>query len=81
MCSQVQQKHEDEEKLARAISQKLMDVPGVSFSEIASQALEHGRKQLAVRVQTVIVCKSSVPVHSVYKRSSGRCGHYEEIIE
>ncbi|BFZ22188.1 hypothetical protein BsWGS_25227 [Bradybaena similaris] len=49
-CFKVQQKHEDEEKLARAISQKLMDVPGVSFSEIASQALEHGRKQLAVRL-------------------------------
>lgn len=50
ICTQVQQKHEDEEKLARAISQKLLDVPGVSFSEIASQALEHGRKQLAIRV-------------------------------
>ncbi|XP_035827127.1 vacuolar protein sorting-associated protein 16 homolog [Aplysia californica] len=49
-CFKVQQKHEDEEKLARAISQKLLDVPGVSFSEIASQALEHGRKQLAVKL-------------------------------
>jgi len=49
-CFKVQQKHEDEDKLARAISQKLMDVPGVSFSEIASQALENGRKQLAVKL-------------------------------
>ncbi|GFS12068.1 vacuolar protein sorting-associated protein 16-like protein [Elysia marginata] len=49
-CFKVQQKNEDEDKLARAISQKLMDVPGVSFSEIASQALEYGRKQLAVKL-------------------------------
>ncbi|XP_059140490.1 vacuolar protein sorting-associated protein 16 homolog [Physella acuta] len=49
-CFKVQQKHVDEENLARAISQKLVDVPGVSFSEIASQALKNGRKQLAVRL-------------------------------
>ena len=47
---QVQQKHVDEEQLARVISQKLLERPGVSFSEIASVALEHGRKQLAVKV-------------------------------
>ncbi|KAK0048197.1 vacuolar protein sorting-associated protein 16 [Biomphalaria pfeifferi] len=49
-CFKVQQKSEDEEKLARTISQKLVDVPGVSFSEIASQALELGRKQLAIKL-------------------------------
>ncbi|ESO96565.1 hypothetical protein LOTGIDRAFT_115951 [Lottia gigantea] len=49
-CYKVQQKHEDEEQLARAISQKLIDAPGVSFSEIASQALEQGRKQLAIKL-------------------------------
>ncbi|KAK6182738.1 hypothetical protein SNE40_010352 [Patella caerulea] len=49
-CYKVQQKHEDEEQLARSISQKLLDAPGVSFSEIASQALEQGRKQLAIKL-------------------------------
>ncbi|XP_076437329.1 vacuolar protein sorting-associated protein 16 homolog [Babylonia areolata] len=46
----VQQKHVEEEQLARVISQKLLECPGVMFSEIASQALEHGRKQLAVKL-------------------------------
>ncbi|KAL8612978.1 hypothetical protein ACOMHN_001061 [Nucella lapillus] len=46
----VQQKHVEEDQLARVISQKLLERPGVMFSEIASQALEHGRKQLAVKL-------------------------------
>ena len=50
---QVQQKHVDEEQLAKVISQKLLERPGVSFSEIASVALEHGRKQLAVKVSSL----------------------------
>ncbi|XP_041371955.1 vacuolar protein sorting-associated protein 16 homolog isoform X2 [Gigantopelta aegis] len=49
-CYKVQQKSVDEETLARAISQKLLDVPGVSFKEIASEALEQGRKQLAIKL-------------------------------
>ncbi|XP_071101576.1 vacuolar protein sorting-associated protein 16 homolog [Haliotis cracherodii] len=49
-CYKVQQKHEEEDTLAKAISQKLLDVPGVSFSEIASQALDQGRKQLAIKL-------------------------------
>ncbi|CAL1533897.1 unnamed protein product [Lymnaea stagnalis] len=44
------QQREDEEKLARAISQKLLDVPGVSFSEIAGVALKQGKKQLAIKL-------------------------------
>lgn len=47
---QVQQKHMEEDQLARVISQKLLERPGVSFSDIASVALEHGRKVLAVKV-------------------------------
>lgn len=50
VCLQVQQKHMEEDQLARVISQKLLERPGVSFSDIASVALEHGRKVLAVKV-------------------------------
>ncbi|XP_025080748.1 vacuolar protein sorting-associated protein 16 homolog [Pomacea canaliculata] len=49
-CYKVQQKHMEEDQLARVISQKLLERPGVSFSDIASVALEHGRKVLAVKL-------------------------------
>lgn len=49
-CYKVLQKNEDDEDIARAIQQKLGDTPGVSYSEIASQALDCGRTELAVRL-------------------------------
>lgn len=47
-CYKVQQKHESDESLAYAISQKLGDTPGVSYSEIASKAIDCGREELAI---------------------------------
>lgn len=47
---QVQKKDEDDETVARAIADKMGDTPGVSFSDIASNALEVGRPDLAIRV-------------------------------
>lgn len=49
-CYKVQQKAEQDEALAHAISQKLGDTPGVSYSEIASKAMECGREELAIRL-------------------------------
>ena len=46
----MQQKHENDESLAYAISQKLGDTPGVSYSEIASKAVDCGREELAIRL-------------------------------
>ncbi|KAL3836276.1 hypothetical protein ACJMK2_021714 [Sinanodonta woodiana] len=48
-CYKVQQKQEDDEMIARAIADKLGDTPGVSYSDIASKALECGRTDLAIR--------------------------------
>ena len=36
--------------IARAIADKLGDTPGVSYSDIASKALDCGRTDLAIRV-------------------------------
>ena len=47
---QVQKKDEDDEHVARAIADKMGDTPGVSYSDIASKALEVGRPDLAIRV-------------------------------
>ncbi|XP_062617543.1 vacuolar protein sorting-associated protein 16 homolog, partial [Saccostrea cucullata] len=49
-CYKVQQKTEDDEAIARAINQKLGDTPGISYSDIASHALEVGRTDLAIRL-------------------------------
>lgn len=49
--AQVQQKYESDEAIAHAISQKLGDTPGVSYSEIACKATECGRDELAIKVQ------------------------------
>ena len=45
----------DEEEIARAINAKLGETPGISYSEIASKAVECGRTQLAIRVGLFLV--------------------------
>jgi hypothetical protein len=50
---QVLQKNEDDEQVAYAIRDKMGDTPGVSYSDIASKALECGRTDLAIRVCTI----------------------------
>ncbi|ELU17286.1 hypothetical protein CAPTEDRAFT_168734 [Capitella teleta] len=49
-CYKVQQTNIEDEQIARAISQKLGDTPGVSYSEIANRAIECGRTELAIRL-------------------------------
>ena len=49
---QVKQKNQDDESIARAIGLQLGDTPGVSYREIADEALECGREELAIRVST-----------------------------
>ncbi|KAK3106315.1 hypothetical protein FSP39_017525 [Pinctada imbricata] len=49
-CYKVQKKDVDDETVAKDIQQKLGDTPGVSYSDIASQALECGRTDLAIRL-------------------------------
>ncbi|XP_052092868.1 vacuolar protein sorting-associated protein 16 homolog isoform X1 [Mytilus californianus] len=49
-CYKVKQKNQDDEIIARAIAQKLGDTPGVSYSEVANEALECGREELAIRL-------------------------------
>ncbi|GAB1599866.1 vacuolar protein sorting-associated protein 16 homolog [Argonauta hians] len=49
-CYKVQQKYESDEAVAHAISQKLGDTPGVSYSEIACKATECGRDELAIKL-------------------------------
>ena len=44
----------DDEEIARAIASKLKDAAGISYTEIASKALECGRTELATRVGTNI---------------------------
>lgn len=44
------QSHLEEETVAREIAEKLGYAPGVSYSEIASTAVEFGRKKLAIKV-------------------------------
>ncbi len=51
LCTnQVQQTNKDDEDIAKAIAAKLKDTPGISYTEIASKALDCGRTQLAIRV-------------------------------
>ena len=47
---QVQQTDIDDEQLAREIAAKLGDTPGISYTEIASNALDQGRTALAIKV-------------------------------
>lgn len=49
-CYKVKQKDQSDEAIARAIAQKLGDTPGVSYSEVANEALECGREELAIRL-------------------------------
>lgn len=49
-CYKVQQMQESEDNIARAIYQKLGDSPGVSYSEIATKAVDCGRTELAVKL-------------------------------
>ncbi len=46
----MQQVDIDDEQLARDIAAKLGDTPGISYTEIASNALDQGRTALAIRV-------------------------------
>ena len=52
--SQVQQANVDDEEIARAINSKLGETPGISYSEIASKAVDCGRTQLAIKVGVVV---------------------------
>ncbi|KAM7431235.1 Vacuolar protein sorting-associated protein 16 [Porites harrisoni] len=47
---QVQQANVDDEEIARAINSKLGETPGISYSEIASKAVDCGRTHLAIKL-------------------------------
>uniref|UniRef100_A0A4W4FEL3 Vacuolar protein sorting-associated protein 16 homolog n=1 Tax=Electrophorus electricus TaxID=8005 RepID=A0A4W4FEL3_ELEEL len=49
-CCKVQQKEEADENIARAISLKLGEAAGISYSEIATKAYECGRTELAIKL-------------------------------
>uniref|UniRef100_A0AAR2K6F3 Vacuolar protein sorting-associated protein 16 homolog n=1 Tax=Pygocentrus nattereri TaxID=42514 RepID=A0AAR2K6F3_PYGNA len=49
-CCKVQQKEEADEVIARAISLKLGEAAGISYSEIATKAYECGRTELAIKL-------------------------------
>ncbi|XP_073236796.1 vacuolar protein sorting-associated protein 16 homolog isoform X6 [Porites lutea] len=48
-CYKVQQANVDDEEIARAINSKLGETPGISYSEIASKAVDCGRTHLAIK--------------------------------
>ena len=52
--------------IARAINSKLGETPGISYTEIASKALECGRTQLAIRVSTGVMEHCLVPVRTSF---------------
>ncbi|XP_062853841.1 vacuolar protein sorting-associated protein 16 homolog isoform X2 [Trichomycterus rosablanca] len=49
-CCKVQQKEEADDIIAKAISLKLGDAAGISYSEIANKAYECGRTELAIKL-------------------------------
>uniref|UniRef100_A0AAY5JW93 Vacuolar protein sorting-associated protein 16 homolog n=1 Tax=Esox lucius TaxID=8010 RepID=A0AAY5JW93_ESOLU len=49
-CCKVQQKEEPDESIARAVSVKLGEAAGISYSEIAARAYECGRTELAIKL-------------------------------
>ncbi|XP_041937037.1 vacuolar protein sorting-associated protein 16 homolog [Alosa sapidissima] len=49
-CCKVQQKEEADEVVARAVSIKLGEATGISYSEIATKAYECGRTELAIKL-------------------------------
>ena len=50
LFQQVQQANVDDEEVACAINSKLGETPGISYSEIASKAVDCGRTHLAIKV-------------------------------
>ncbi|XP_062303702.1 vacuolar protein sorting-associated protein 16 homolog [Osmerus eperlanus] len=49
-CCKVQQKEEADDVIARAVSVKLAEAAGISYSEIATRAYECGRTELAIKL-------------------------------
>lgn len=49
-CYKVQQSNVSDEQLAQQIAEKLGDTRGISYTEIASRAIDSGRKELAIRL-------------------------------
>uniref|UniRef100_A0A674A8X8 Vacuolar protein sorting-associated protein 16 homolog n=1 Tax=Salmo trutta TaxID=8032 RepID=A0A674A8X8_SALTR len=49
-CCKVQQKEEPDESIAHAVSMKLGEAAGISYSEIAARAYECGRTELAIKL-------------------------------
>ena len=60
---QVQQANVDDEEIARAINSKLGETPGISYSEIASKAVDCGRTHLAIKVSPQLL--NSLHLHSL----------------
>ena len=56
----MQQTDIDDEQLAREIAAKLGDTPGISYTEIASNALDQGRTALAIKVLHFYLMSESV---------------------
>ena len=59
MGIQVRQKHISDDDVVKVITKKVVERPGISFFDIANQALELGRKQLAIKVSSVVFSQSS----------------------
>uniref|UniRef100_A0A8C6XVC9 Vacuolar protein sorting-associated protein 16 homolog n=1 Tax=Naja naja TaxID=35670 RepID=A0A8C6XVC9_NAJNA len=49
-CYKVQQRDKSDEELAQVINQKLGDAVGISYSDIATQAYESNRQELAIKL-------------------------------
>ncbi|XP_057293833.1 vacuolar protein sorting-associated protein 16 homolog [Hydractinia symbiolongicarpus] len=49
-CYKVQQDNIDDNDIAKSIADKLGDTPGISYTEIASKALDRGRTALAIKL-------------------------------
>ncbi|XP_015681384.1 vacuolar protein sorting-associated protein 16 homolog isoform X2 [Protobothrops mucrosquamatus] len=49
-CYKVQQRDKSDEELAQVINQKLGDAVGISYSDIATQAYESNRTELAIKL-------------------------------
>ena len=61
----VQQDDIDDNLLAKKIAEKIGESPGISYTEIASKALDRGRSSLAIKV-----CWKNILV-SLYQKRSG----------
>lgn len=49
-CYKVQQDNIDDDQIAKSIAEKVGDSPGISYTEIASKALDRGRTALAIKL-------------------------------